>query len=126
MVNKNHIHVKLQDAYVAEQAAMGSWKLIGYAMRNGDSFDYTGALADDATVLVASLKDNLGWTATSKVKLNDCANASTWKIMVASASGSAEGMVKYKTNISASACKDLTPSFGKLASVATDATVGNN
>lgn len=60
------------------------------------------------------------------MKLNDCANASTWKIMVASASGSAEGMVKYKTNISASACKDLTPSFGKLASVATDATVGNN
>jgi hypothetical protein len=24
MVNKNHIHVKLQDAYVAEAAAMGN------------------------------------------------------------------------------------------------------
>ena len=99
-------------------------------MRNGDSFDYTGALADDATVLVASLNDNLGWTATSKVKLNDCANASTWTIKVYAASFSGtEGMVGYKTNISAQNCADLTPSFGKLASASGDATVtgaGNN
>ena len=119
-------YVKLQDAYVAEQAAMGSWKKIGYAMKNGDSFNYTGALADDNTVLVASLDatGTLGWTATSKVKLNDCVNASTWTIKVYQATSSgAEGMVGYKTNISAQNCSDLTPSFGKLASKDGDATV---
>ena len=118
--------MKLQDAYVAEQAAMGSWTKIGYAMKNGDSFGYTGALANDATVLVADLGKGgtLGWTATSKVKLNDCVNASTWTIKVYAASSSgAEGMVGYKTNISAQNCADLTPSFGKLASAAGDATV---
>lgn len=118
--------MKLQDAYVAEQAAMGSWTKIGYAMKNGDSFGYTGALANDATVLVADLGNGgtLGWTATSKVKLNDCVNASTWTIKVYAASSSgAEGMVGYKTNISAQNCADLTPSFGKLASASGDATV---
>ncbi len=116
--------MKLQDAYVAEQAAMGSWKKIGYAMKDGDSFGYTGALGDDATVLVANLSNTLGWTATSKVKLNDCVNASTWTIRVYQASSSgAEGMVGYKTKISAQNCADLTPSFGKLATANGDATV---
>ena len=122
-------YVKLQDAYVAEQAAMGDWGKIGYTMKNGESFVYSddaSQYANENTNLVETLATTakLGWTATSRVKLNDCANASTWKISVKQATGNAEGMVKYLTNISAKACSDLTPSFGKLATVSTEATVG--
>ena len=120
MVNKNHIHVKLQDAYVAESGAMGDWDKIGYKMRNGDTFDYTdeGSYTNN-TVLVESLSNGQkGWQAKSKVKLNDCPNASTWDITVKAASNSAQGMVSYTTAVSGTGnvCKDLTPSFSKLDS----------
>ena len=124
--------MKLQDAYVAEAGAMGNWGKIGYAMKNGDTFDYddkyAGYSQTDKTVLVANLDNDgtLGWTATSKVKLNDCANASTWEVKVYAASSSgAEGMVGYKTAVSAKNCSDLTPSFKKLASKDTDVSEGN-
>jgi hypothetical protein len=120
--------VKLQDAYVAEQAAMGAWTKIGYAMKDGDSFGYSEGteVTGSNTALVSELSTaKVGWVATSKVKLNDCVNTSTWKVSVYQASSSgAEGIVGYKTNISAQNCADLTPSFGKLASTSTDATVG--
>lgn len=120
--------MKLQDAYVAEAAAMGSWSKIGYAMKDGDSFGYGPGsdVTGSNTALVAELTGNgkVGWIATSKVKLNDCVNQSTWTINVYQATSSgAEGMVGYKTNISAQNCADLTPSFGKLASKDGDATV---
>ena len=120
-------YVKLQDAYVAEQAAMGDWGKIGYTMKQGDSFGYAdGNSYSDNTNLVASLGENgkEGWIATSKVKLNDCAPAATWKILVYTAADSkAEGMVGYKTKVKGQDCSDLTPSFGKLASADGDATV---
>ena len=123
-------YVKLQDAYVAEQAAMGDWGKIGYTMKNGETFDYTddaSQYANGNTNLVETLASasKIGWTATSKVKLNDCANASTWKIKVQQATGNAEGMVKYLTAVKTQDCSDLTPSFGKLATVSTDATIGD-
>ena len=121
--------MKLQDAYVAEAAAMGNWAKIGYAMKDGDSFGYTqtGSFSNEGTVLVESLGNGVeGWRATSKVKLNDCVNASVWKITVKQAANSAQGMVSYLTDISAQNCADLTPSFGKLASEANGATVGGN
>ena len=117
-------YVKLQDAYVAEAAAMGSWTKIGYAMKDGDTFGYTPqGLTGDATTLVESLGNGVeGWRATSKVKLNDCPNASYWNITVKAAGNSAQGMVSYTTGVSngptdnTNACKDLTPSFSKLDS----------
>ena len=115
--------MKLQDAYVAEAAAMGSWAKIGYAMKDGDSFGYTkGALGDGSnTTLVESLGNGVeGWRATSKVKLNDCPNASYWNITVKAATNSAQGMVSYTTAVEGGdkdqECKDLTPSFSKLDS----------
>ena len=121
-------YVKLQDAYVAEQAAMGGWNKIGYTMKQGDSFGYAGGtdVTADNTALVASLSTagKTGWVATSKVKLNDCKNTSTWTIKVYEASSSnAEGMVGYKTIITGQVCADLTPSFAKLASTTADASV---
>ena len=116
MVNKNHIHEKLQDAYVAEAAAMGSWDKIGYKMNNGDTFDYTPqGLSGSATTLVEALGDGVeGWRATSKVKLNDCPNASYWNITVMAATNYAQGMVSYTTAVEGGdkdqECKDLTPS----------------
>jgi type II secretory pathway pseudopilin PulG len=124
-------YVKLQDAYVAEQAAMGSWTKIGYAMKQGDSFGYadgSGFNESNETVLIKDLGDNgtAGWVATSKVKLNDCAGGSTWTMSVYSASSSnAEGMVGYKTKVKGANCSDLTPSFKKLASTTADATEEN-
>ena len=116
-------YVKLQDAYVAETAAMGSWTKIGYAMKNGDSFDYSGALSGSNTVMVENLGEGQeGWRATSKVKLNDCNNNSNWTITVTAASNSAQGMVSYTAagpelyTAESQPCNDLTPSFKKLSS----------
>ena len=118
--------MKLQDAYVAEAAAMGNWGKIGYAMKNGDTFDYTETSTmktDGKTVLVESLGEGYeGWRATSKVKLNDCGNAAYWTITVSAAGNSSQGMVSYATDVTAGAtgtkanCSDLTPSFSKLSS----------
>ena len=37
-------YVKLQDAYVSEKGtAVGSWKQIGYLMKNSNNFYYCGA-----------------------------------------------------------------------------------
>jgi len=118
--------VKLQDAYVAEAAAMGSWAKIGYAMKDGDSFGYTkGDLGDGSnTTLVENLgADGVeGWRATNKVKLNDCANNQAWIITVKAATNSAQGMVSYTAappeaaTAASRPCADLTPSFEKLSS----------
>ena len=121
-------YVKLQDAYVAEQAAMGAWNKIGYTMKQGDSFSYDEGtdVTGSNTALVSELSTaKVGWVATSKVKLNDCANASTWKVKVYQVTGSAEGMVGYKTAIKTQDCSDLTPSFKKLATTDTDASIGD-
>ena len=114
--------MKLQDAYVAEAGAMGDWGKIGYDMKDGDTFDYSdeGSYSQtDKTVLVEKLGTGVkGWQAKSKVKLNDCPNASTWDITVKQATNSAQGMVSYTTGVSGTGnvCKDLTPSFSKLDS----------
>lgn len=119
--------MKLQDAYVAEAAAVGNWTKIGYDMKDGDTFDYddTGSYADTekGTTIVESLDNGVtGWTAKSKVKLNDCAGGQTWTLTVKAASaGSAAGMVQYVPAISESTsgktyCADLTPSFSKFGS----------
>ena len=114
--------MKLQDAYVAEAGAMGNWAKIGYAMKDGDTFGYTQTStmqADGATVLVESLGSGVeGWRATSKVKLNDCANNSAWTITVTAATSSSQGMVNYTTAVggTGTTCSDLTPSFSKLNS----------
>lgn len=116
-------YVKLQDAYVAESGAMGDWDKIGYKMKNGDTFDYsdpTDGSYTANTVMVENLGNagKKGWQAKSKVKLNDCPNASTWDITVKAASNSAQGMVSYTTAVggTGNVCKDLTPSFSKLDS----------
>ena len=118
-------YVKLQDAYVAESAAMGNWDKIGYKMRSSETFGYDDGAAIKAAVTtnVESLgtKGQDGWVATSKVKLNDCNNKSTWTINVKAASNSAQGMVSYTASVSdagqaTTPCSDLTPSFSKLSS----------
>lgn len=115
-------YVKLQDAFVAEAAAVGDWGKIGYAMKDGDSFGYTDATSgwNANTVIVESLGDGIvGWTAKNKVKLNDCGKDNTWTLTVKAAEGSAAGMVQYVPAVSGAAdgkkpCEDLTPSFSKF------------
>ncbi len=84
MVNKNHIHVKLQDAHAAETGAVGTWQMIGYiapGTKNGaesyttNVFDYTNSFAGatGGTTMVNALRDDTeGWRATAKTALNDC------------------------------------------------------
>ena len=120
-------YVKLQDAYVAETAAMGNFSKIGYSMKDGETFSYTNKLTGSETVMVENLSTSgtAGWEATAKVKLNDCVNKSTWGVGVKAATGSAEGMVQYTVSISSSECSELTPSFSKLATTTADVQIGS-
>ncbi len=71
-------YVKLQQAYVSEAAAYGSWKLIGYTapgdggVTTNFTFTAVGLLADNASATVAT--ENV-WTAKNNTKMNDCVSA---------------------------------------------------
>ena len=79
MVNKNHIHEKLQDAHTAETGAAGTWAAIDYiapgAKQNKSSeeysttiFDYTNKTfsgANNNTTMVGNINTATeGWRAT--------------------------------------------------------------
>jgi prepilin-type N-terminal cleavage/methylation domain-containing protein len=130
-------YVKLQDAYVAEQGTkVGTWKDIGYVMRNTTNFYYCDAASGDCTKdtntdsgygkEVAVTGYVARWAATSLATLNDCAAASTWSLAT-SQNGSAGGMILYTAAIeNETNCKVLTPNFERLntASSTTSTTTG--
>lgn len=109
-------YVKLQQAYVSEAAAYGSWKLIGYTapgdQGNTTNFEFTaGALEGDDDSATAATNDV--WTAKNKTKLNDCVSAEkNWTISTG-AIGSA-GQDTYTATVASVECKALTPTFDKI------------
>lgn len=109
-------YVKLQQAYVSEAAAYGSWKLIGYTAPgdNGSTtnFEFTAkALGGDDDSATAATNDV--WTAKNKTKLNDCVSAEkNWTISTG-AIGSA-GQDTYTATVASVECKALTPTFDKI------------
>lgn len=96
--------INLEEAYVAENATLGTWDKIGYEApgnKNTDgsyentNFKYSG----DST-----------WTATAKVPLNECAVGKGWSLK---AESSATGIV-VKNNSSEPDCVALTASWDNL------------
>lgn len=109
--------MKLQDAFVVESGLyVGNWAKIGYTMQASNNFTYdeSGAPTYDAKGTVAiPTEAKAGWTATSKVKLNECAISGTWAItMIKSDDGN--NPVTYGAKISSSDCYLLTPSLDQL------------
>ncbi|PBC69013.1 hypothetical protein [Fibrobacter sp. UWS1] len=110
-------YVKMQQAYAAEQNAIGGWTLIGYtAPGNGSTtnFNYSGAVTADGTA-ATSTKD--AWKAASKVDLNDCKAASAWSLTAVPGVGGAVTINTVLTQASGSgagACLALTPSFHQI------------
>ena len=116
--------INLQDAYTVEANNVGNWVQIGYnapgaavSGSNGSSsetnnFKYGDALSGQTAT----------WTATAKVKLNECpANSGKW-IATATAHTTADSQggntyvsITAPASGSTAACYGLTPSFAKLA-----------
>lgn len=113
--------MKLQDAYVSESNAIGSWKLIGYvapgAQTSGTAgtttnFKYEmGSVAADASVLLTGTLGQV-WKATNVPALNDCtANNCVWELHVKA--GSTGDGVEYGTKVPTNGAP-LTPTFAKI------------
>ena len=118
-------YVKLQDAYVAEKGdRVGSWKQIGYLMKNSNNFYYCDA-ADcgtgttnangygsetDITTADSYTLPN-AWAAKNKTTLNDCVVATNWNLAT-SGNSSNGGLVTWTATTN---CSELTPNFSNLA-----------
>ena len=116
-------YVKLEQAYISEAVAFGSWKIIGYkgpgnnttGTNGGNKSSTTNFSYEDATgfsnesLLLSAANSTVGWTAKNNAKLNDCAINSTWTVTLSNAAGDTDG-----TFTSATTCGELTPSFNTI------------
>ncbi len=134
--------MKLQDAYVAENNSLGTWKIIGYVAPGGTNFTYGGGEVAAAntcptgytastepgkspcfkdvdgssqTVSATDSKITDGWTAANNVKLNDCSAQVNWKISATTGTAATNtGSVTYDASIVDDNCTTLTPNFTKI------------
>lgn len=120
-------YIKLQDAYVSEANAVGSWKLIGYVAPGAASASVEGAttnfgylagttLAADGETAAVNGFSAVTWAARNLVALNDCAAqasaaaaAANWTITTTGASNG-----NSLTYTAATHCAQLTPTFDKI------------
>lgn len=124
-------YVKLQDAYVAEKGIrVGTWKEIGYLMKNSNNFFYCDKSSACASGDNANGKANESssfddydftayWTATNVATLNDCNAGKDWNLTT-SGNSSSGGLVTYTASVDGQTtaggdCEVLTPNFLKLA-----------
>ena len=112
-------YVKLQDAFVAEAGAIGTWTKIGYAIPSSSNFTYTDPVAmKDATKGTTNIDEltaaEIHWQADNNTKLNDCVMHSKWNVSIIKPSNNDAGLVKYTAAASSDACTDLTPNFSKI------------
>ena len=106
-------YVKLQDAFVSESGTnYGSWKYIGYEMKDNTVFDYEEETLSEATTAAIPSSATDVWSATPKAALNDCQTSDNWKLQIkTAATGNGAG---YKAAVSSADCNVLVPGFGKL------------
>ena len=122
-------YIKLQDAYVSESNAVGTWKLIGYVAPGATSaatqgsttnFDYTAGgttvSIDGSSAIALSTIGTSGaitWQAKNKVALNECSvdNANKWTVTTKAATNG--NSVTYDAAVSDN-CLQLTPTFPKI------------
>ena len=100
-------YVHDQDAYVVDQATLGSFKLIGWEAPTSNYFTYTSSL--DGT----STGDAATWTATKKDKGPNCATA--WTIT----SNKDTSNPNKANHQAAGGCDEMTPNFKYIGSSGT-------
>lgn len=99
--------INLEEAYVAENAALGDWAKIGYEApgTKTDAANYSNT--NFAYTEVSAGK----WQATANVPLNDCPKSTgVWKL---TATGTEKG-ITIADDGTTSTCKDLTQSWDNL------------
>ena len=130
MVNNNHIHVKLQDAYVAETGAVGKWANIGYigpgtkgstaGTSNTTVFDYHDNFEGtaDGSTMIGSVNGTVdAWEAKNKTALNDCTIQSSWTVKLSKGSSSSNGSAVVYTSAAPDvngSCGSLPPNFANI------------
>lgn len=112
-------YVKMQQAYISEAMAIGTWTIIGYKAPGADNkttnFTYDGLKEDDDGATdntVALSTETVGWKAANNANLNDCdGNGSTfnWTVTVKGEEGDSEGT--FEAKVPGDGCKELTPTF---------------
>ncbi len=117
MSNSASSYVKLQQAYAAEQNAIGSWSSIGYKDPSGSS---TGGSTTNFTYSEGESKATDAWMAKSRVGLNDCQVGTVWKMGATYTSSS--GNITFTPGFvgSGDGCTEagLTPNFNKIGAAA--------
>ena len=128
-------YVKLQEAYMSEANAYGTWVLIGYTgpgtidAKGGSSespvsytnnFSFTGASIADTTS-----ESVVGWAAWNIVALNDCGvtgskgttttDGAQWTVTTRKMDGVSDGAY-FNTSVNDDDCEPLTPTFSKIGS----------
>lgn len=115
--------MKLQQAYISEKgdSTIGSWYYIGYSapgewatkpvsgsagVSNSTNFTYTEATTTSEKIS----GEVVGFQASNKVKLNECAPAANWTVTM-SASESVSGCVAFAA---ATKCPELTATFDNI------------
>ena len=103
--------MKLQEAYAAENNAVGTWAQIGYkdpGAGNGHkttNFDYSSqAEAADGK-----------WVASNRVALNDCNANNTWTLETAYTSSTGNLTTKAISSDEPNCVTALTPNFCKIS-----------
>ena len=120
-------YIKLQDAYVSESNAVGSWKLIGYvapgstsASTEGSTTNFAYTAGTDLPVAGSTLSiETVGstgkvtWQAKNLVALNECAVADANKWTITTKAATNGNSVTYDAAVSDN-CRQLTPSYEKI------------
>lgn len=120
--------MKLQQAYVSEAVAIGSWAVIGYkgpgdntnatgatggATSSTNNFNYKDATGfTNNTVALTESASVTGFTAGNKAKLNDCDADDHWTITVGA--GTAAGEATFTPGTLTQDCLQLTPNFSQI------------
>ena len=109
--------INLQDAYVTEKDDVGDWNQVGYTgpgqRKNSGSYESEN---------FAYYGVNATWTASNKVKLNECTVGGNWKLTATAndASNNSQGQSSMTLTVDQNdgkggLCLGLTPSFSTLA-----------
>ncbi|MDR1759618.1 MAG: hypothetical protein LBR60_03720 [Fibrobacter sp.] len=136
-------YVKMQDAFISEKGdSSGTWIAIGYkapgtvatagtidgggvtSATNNFTYAENGGGSTTGSVVLGTAAEK--WAASNKTKLNDCAAAKNWTLLVGanSASGAGAGEAVYTSTVGAG-CVELTPAFTNIATTGAAAGSGS-
>lgn len=120
-------YVKLQQAYISEAVAIGSWSVIGYkgpgdntnatgasggATSKTNNFSYKDATGYTDNTAALNTSGKIGFTAHNEAKLNDCVPGDHWTITVKS--GTAAGEATFTPSTLDQTCLQLTPNWNQI------------